>query len=324
MVLILIAFIFVRNYVIQKRRVEKLTTVCAEKKVFYVFIEGQLGLNQDLVQNVSFLLDNADCPTRLQLHILEPVQSVREEDLLGKDLENACKLAPNYSTFFKESVFIHKIHRAKLDLTDSISHILSSLKKTIKDDDFILWIPPNARMMKKWDSLVRKDISDDIVVWPLSPPIKYDIERYFYTEIPEANFFVVGEDFQYEPRPMARPGIVKSCGISFRHPLGTKKSILVQLVGAKTDFDLSFKAFSFKIMNGAGALGFAERPAPNRKRNLDYMPEDENWKTEQGIDEEIYGRAMLGMTLESSIQEILVKYGSEVNFEREKEALQFG
>lgn len=315
----------IRNSVKQKQRISSLSAKCAAKKLLYVFVEGELGLWQNAVENVSQLLDNAECPTRLAVHVLEPVASIRDEDVLLKELERACKLAPNYNTFFKESVFIHKIHRLKLDETNAIIHFLSSLKRTIEDDDRVLWIPPSARLKRNWDEVVRKD-AGDIVVWPFPEPPKLDIERYFYTEpLPEASFFRLTNDFQYEPFSMARPGMTRSLGISMRHAFATSRKQIEMLSGCKTDMCIAYKSRKLEIMNGSEALGFCTRASSNRKANIDAIQKDADFQNNQGFDgEEVFGRALLGMTVNYSLQEILVKWGSEVAFERERDILRYG
>jgi hypothetical protein len=316
----------IRNSLLQKKRLQDLITKCSNSQLIYVFIEGELGLWQNIVDNVSQLLDNATCPTRLAVHILEPVSSIREEDMLLKELERACKNSPNFNTFFKESVFVHKIHRLKLDETNAVSHILSSLQRTLTDDDFIVWIPSHARLKKNWDADVRKEIGKGIIVWPFPEAPKLDIERYFYSEpVPEPSFFRLSTDFQYEPFPMARPGSTKSLGVSLRHGVGCKRSELIKMSDCKTDLCATYEVFGHDIINGSSALGFSVRPSVNRLANIESIPQDVKFQYAQGIkDETVYGRAILGMTLDFSMQEILVKWGSEVALEREKDALLYG
>jgi hypothetical protein len=187
----------------------------------------------------------------------------------------------------------------------------------------VLWIPAQARLKKKWDKVVRRDLGG-LVVWPFPEAPKMDIERYFYTEpIPEPCFFRLTHDFQYEPQPMARPGKTKSLGISMRHAFATTKKHIEKLSGCTTDMCITYKAG--EIMNGSGSLGFSTRGSANRRANIDSIPDNPEFKKAQAIDgEEVFGRALLGMTPEYTLQEILVKWGSEVAFERERDILRYG
>jgi len=97
------------------------------------------------------------------------------------------------------------------------------------------------------------------------------------------------------------------------------------LSGCKTDMCITHKATGFEIINGSNALGFSVRASPNVRANIESVPEEDAFQYAQAIkNNKVYGRSLLGMTLDFSLQEVLVKWGSEVAFEREKDVLLYG
>ena len=351
---LLIAIQWIRTTWLQRSRLSSLNSKCADLSILHVLVETEFGLVQDAVDCVSRLMDNATCPTRLAVHVLEPVTSIKALDIFGPDLERACKLAPNYSTYCRENAFVHKVHRTRnLTGPSAMRHLIEHLSRTLQRNDIVVWMPNQARLSRGWDDFVRADVAEakkrggHIVVHPLPPmPLAHrDIERFFLPEQPaSASFFVLREDLTLETAPMSRPGITPSIGVSMRHPLAAPADILKTLTTAELTSDLSLSLFVFAnqwaVFHGAHALGF-RMPYPtvdNRRQNIADMDRvasvlDESivtqWMNSLAIarhddDIRVFGRAMMGMSIESSLPEILVKWGSEASFETEKEALRFG
>jgi hypothetical protein len=287
---------------------------------------------------------------------LEPVTSVKALDIFSPELERACKLASNYSTFFRENVFVHKVHRTR-NVTGplAVRHLLDHLSRTLKKSDIVLWMPNVARVVKGWDTHLRADFAEvrkrggHIVVHPLPamPAAHRDIERFFFSEqIPTASFFAVRDELSFDVLPMSRPGVTPSLGVSLRHPLACTADVMRELSFADTDSDLALSMWAYSkqwgVMHGSSALGFRTpySSVVNRRANLHELirlcaaiPRDvvAQWSEYMALrfeeDEEdvtVYGRSLMGMSAESSLAEILVKWGSEAAFETEKEALKFG
>lgn len=353
-VAVVIAIQWVRTTWLQRSRLSSLNSKCADLSTLHVLVETEFGLVQDAVDCVSRLMDNSTCPTRLAVHVLEPVTSIKALDIFGPELERACKLAPNFSTFFRENAFVHKVHRSRnLTGPSAMKHLLDHLSRTLQRDDIVIWMPNGARVSKGWDDSVRSDMAEakkrgaHILVHPLPPmpQAHRDIERFFLAEQPApASFFVLRDELSFDVAPMSRPGITPALGVSLRHPLAATADVLRVLVDADTTTDLALSLFAFSnqwtVFHGAHALGFRVPYAvvDNRRQEiheLDRMAATlspsvvDQWmhtsalsRTDEDI--QVFGRAMMGMSLESSLPEILVKWGSEASFETEKEALRFG
>jgi len=345
---------WIRATWLQRSRLSSLNSKCADLSILHVLVETEFGLVQEAVDCVSRLMDNATCPTRLAVHVLEPVTSIKALDIFGPDLERACKLAPNFSTFFRENAFVHKVHRTRnLTGPTAMRHLLEHLSRTLQRNDIVVWMPNQARLSKGWDDFVRADVAEakkrggHIVAHPL-PPLPQahrDIERFFLPEQPAtASFFVLREDLTLEPAPMSRPGITPSIGVSLRHPIAAPADILRQMTTIDTHADLALSLFVFAnqwgVFHGSHALGF-RMPyvgVDNRRQQIHELDRVasvvdpsvvEQWMASVAVarredDVQVFGRAMMGMSAESSLPEILVKWGSEASFETEKEALKFG
>lgn len=354
---ILILFIVgqvVRTSWIQKNKLSELNAKCADLSVLHILLETEFGLVQDSVDCVTKLIDNATCPTQLAVHVLEPVMSIKSIDIFGPELEKSCKLAPNYSTYFKENIFIHKVHRTRnLSGYSAMKYLLEHLQKTLRKQDIIVWIPSSTRMTLNWDTGIRNDFAElkkrngQLLAYPLLPiPSSHrDIERFFLPEQkPIPCFFALRDDFIFEALPMSRPGVTPAVGISFRHPLASTVDVLKNITDLEIDTDLALTLGIFSLgytaFHGSSALGFRfpHNFVTNKQIQLNQI-----FRLQETIEKEIlhewfnkmaiqiqeenlilYGRAYMGMTLDSSLQEILVKYGSEAAFETEKEALKYG
>jgi hypothetical protein len=355
---ILILFVVgqvIRSSWIQRSKLSELSSKCADLSILHVLIETEFGLVQDAVDCVSRLMDNANCPTQLAVHVLEPVTSVKAVDIFGPELERACKLGNNFSHYFKENVFIHKVHRTRnLSGFSAMKYLLDHLQKTLRKSDIVMWIPSNARFTLGWDTGIRNDFVElkkkqgHILSYPLLPmPSSHrDIERFFLSEQrPTPSFFALRDDLVFESLPMSRPGVTPSIGLSLKHPVASTADILYNITETETNTDLALSlgvfSLGYHIFHGSASLAFKmpHLSVSNRRLNLQEIfrvkedVEDEifqEWLTNMALqitedsDMILYGRAYMGMTIESTLQEILVKYGSEASFETEKEALKYG
>lgn len=355
-VLLLLVANYIRSVWMQKSRLSSLSTQCSDLSFIHVLVETEFGLVQDAVDCVSRLMDNATCPTHLAVHVLEPVTSVKAIDIFSPELERACKMAPNYSTFFREHAFVHKVHRTRnLTGPSAMRHLLDHLSRTLTKSDIVLWMPNVARLVKGWDSFVRQDFAETrkrgshIAVHPLPPmpPSHRDIERFFFSEgTPPASFFVLRTDLAFDVASMSRAGVTPALGLSLQHPIACSVDVMRELSAANTSTDLALSLWAFSkqfgVMHGSHALGFRLPYASvvNRKSNVQelvHFSEEisesifQQWlasmalvPTGDGSDLQVFGRSLMGMSAESSLAEILVKWGSEAAFETEKEALRFG
>jgi len=355
---VLILFIVgqvVRSSWIQKSKMSELNSKCADLSVLHVLIETEFGLVQDAVDCIARLMDNASCPTQLAVHVLEPVTSVKAIDILGPELERACKLGSNYSHYFKENMFIHKVHRTRnLSGSSAMRYLLDHLQKTLRKSDIVLWIPSNGRFTQGWDEGIRNDFVElkkkqgHVLSYPLLPmPSSHrDIERFFLSEQrPTPAFFALRDDLVFDSLPMSRPGVTPAIGLSFKHPVASTVDILYNITDIESNSDLALTlgvfSLGYHIFHGSSSLAFKmpHVAVNNRRSNLqelfkvkDTLEEEifYEWlekmalRIQEDDDIQLFGRAYMGMTLESALQEILVKYGSEASFETEKEALKYG
>lgn len=362
-----IALVFVtyaiRNVLQQRSKLRVMNTVCGSLETLTVLVETEFGLVSNAVECVKRLLDNAECPRKLAVHVLEPVQSIKSQDFFLPELETACSNAPNYATFFRESVFLHKVHRVRnLTRLSAMKYILDQLTKTLHDDALIVWVPSNARVAANWDRAVRTDFasrnrrdSTQVVTYPLMqiPSAHKDVERFFFREkTPVCAFAAVHPNLTLVSLPCAREGLSSSLGISLQHIFVAQQAHVRAIIqyhearglNSPHDLLLSFSLFKMGIHASHGSTGIAFRDSglfvPNRRTILSDMhdlsadPDHaivfDAWLQFVGLgwtsdgDLQVYGRARMGMTLESPLYEILVKWGSEAALNTEREALKYG
>ena len=358
LVLSLVAGLLFRSMAQRKARLAELPSKCSHLPFLHVVMEAELGLLQDTVSSVARLMDMSSCPTKLQVHILEPVYSVKAPDTLTADLETACSLAKRYSTFFRENVQVHKVHYSrKLHGLQGLAHILQ-LQRSLVAEDLILWVPPLVHMAEGWDAAVRQDLHEALVKDFTNPVLSYplldlpesqkDIDRFFVSEPPaEGCFFILQNDLLLHATQMARPSLTPALGLSIRHPLllTMRDAQKVSECGGSQYSDLALSLCSYnklgkQPLHGSAGLGFrSARPATSPELQLKLLVEEaeqvgrevfDNWAKDVGItfssegELEIFGQAYLGMSSASGLAEVLSKWGSEAAFETEKEALKYG
>lgn len=336
----ILLLVLVKSRANQKTRIQALPFSCTHQLSLHVVLECELGLVNDAVDTACRLMDFAKCPLKIHLHIVESVTSIKALDVLTPALEQSCALLPTYGMFFRDNIYIHKVHTSReLVGMKALRHVLQL--ETIHDHDFVLWVPSLLRPNKHWDTL-RDDlakIQNQILVLPLLPipTSDKDIESLVFPETQaKPSFFVLNESFQLIATEMKRPAITPSIGLSSRHAFAAKKSILFTLLNNDDmcELCLSFKAFQshIQLVHSSVALGHTRSLYHGEKFTLAHYLESKDdedvlsWFRSIAIskDGEIFGRALLGVTENATLQEILVKYGSEAGFATEQEALKYG
>ena len=349
--LLVIAAYLVRTKYLRSSRLQSLTEKCLDQRILHVITETEFGLVHDAVDMISALMDMSSCPTRIAMHVLEPVASVKAEDILTPALEKACVMGPNYGTYFREQILVQKIHRSRqISGLKCIQHVLEHSRLSIGPEDIIVWFPAHLRPAKGWDAGIRADLAQArrgaLLSYPLMPlpASARDVERFFLPEAEAmAGFAKLSTNLDVEALPMSRPANTPAYAVSLRFPLVAPASVFSRLCTQPTireDLALSLHAFAsdIQIMHGGSALGFhTMHRLPNRRSNvyelrqmLQTVDSDkaelwmEQMALEDGDDVTVFGRAYMGMTHTPTLSEILVKWGSEAAYETEKEALKYG
>ena len=332
---------------------QSLVSKCSSMPFLHVIMETDIDIVDDAVRCVSRLMDVSECPIKLHVHIIEPVNSVKANDVLGPALEKACKMAPKYSTYFNENVNIYKLHVSRnLRGAHAVQYILNTIK-TLEKDARVLWIPSILKISKAWDEKIHQDLNalgeNSLIAYPLAymPMEDKDIERFFLPEtLPKANFFGLGHTLDLHPLPMIKPAMVDSIGISQKHAIAGKLDTFREFIeviaknNVEEDLASSFLAYCkhIKIMHGKLPLGFKlsnpnqlQKSSTKTKKEIIAVSELEECDLEEWLQEfalgenfQVFGRALLGMTSKQSLEEVFIKWGSEATYETEKEALQYG
>ena len=199
----------------------------------------------------------------------------------------------------------------------------------------IFWIPNSFSLVENWDAIGREVISDSIIVFPSIFSEKKDLLS--FDEPPAEGFFAIDKDLEFRVFKKARKGIAPSLGLSLRHPFVASKLIYDELfdvaayLGIDQDLALSCLAQEFTVKSAKQTIGCRR---VDRKCNVvlqkkalqEVMDYAHPCLEKFALDEDFspHGRALLGMTQNFSLSEILVKWGSEAAFETEKEALLYG
>lgn len=354
---VLLAIYVIKMNMDRKVRINSLTSKCSNVPTLHVLFESRLGQHLEVAEMVAQLMDACDCPSKLQLHVLEPVSSIKAMDLLTPAIQKACSTQPNYATFFTDNVHILKVHQSrKLVGVHGINHLLSTLRETLMPNDYIMYFPAFSKVQKGWDLQVTREFQahadlSTVFTYPLCVESSKDMLHYLKTasKSSAAQFFKLDPSLEFTVQDMSRSGLAPSIGISLRHPFGGCASSVIPLAQAASQADihedlaLSYlcRTLGLRIMHGSGLVACRglKRRSANKRMNMQslydvfskYPDNVDAWLHEMALqiseddeDLQIYGRAYMGMTSTCSKQEILVKWGSEEAFETEKEALKYG
>ncbi len=280
-------------------RKEKLEKICQVRtKTLHVFFESELGKHQEVSEFLAQLVDNCECPTRVQVHILEPVSSIKSIDLLTPTLIKACGQQPRYATFFDKNVHILKVHQSR-NLTGprACDYLCTKLKLSIPFDDYVLWIPfvTSYTIQKNWDTYVyenfqsmesmfaQANLQDEpfLLTYPFSnKQEEWNPNTLLKEELTfKASFFALDDSLQFTIHAVCVNDIVPSIGVSFRHCFGgivhqfsDFVAKCAQMDNISDDLALSFVAavHHYHLYNGSIAIvrREAKRRVTNRRLQL--------------------------------------------------------
>jgi len=353
-----------KNRKSQVLKSDKITT----SGVINIIIESEIGNVNQTALTVAKLLDQADMPTSVRVHILEPVTSIKAYDDMTPLIHKESLMQPRYGHWFQEQIMLTKVHQSRgLKGPSAIHHILD---KTVSIDthDWVLYWPSRLQPIKSWDAILRDHFA---ILNPLSflcfstaktteqhqAKLKADAQNYVEswfgggpdTKI-KAGFFTLDSNLNFKVAAMHREGITKSIGISMNWPIlahalafnsFTLKCIQYNIFDEELSLSLlsSTTASDIFVSGKLICSGQALRRVPNRRHQISALLHVLSQHTEEEqelflnkmamskTDDDdfiIFARALLGVTSNYSLQEILIKYGSEAAFETEKEALKYG
>lgn len=342
----------------KKNRKQKALTV-KPSNVINIIIESEIGNVSQTALTVAKLLDQADSPLHVRVHVIEPVTSIKAYDDMTPSIQRESQIQTRYGHWFQEQILLTKVHQSRgLKGPTAINHILD---KTISIDthDWVLYWPSRLHPLRGWDTILKEH-------FPLLNPLSFlsfavpkaektttssdaqnYIESWFGTDTKlKAGFFSIDANLNLKISSMHREGITKSIGISMNWPILAQSLALnsfalkcIQYGVFDEELALTFLAGSELFISGKLiCTGKTIRKVANRRHQITILKnvlsqhseeeQDaflENMALSESDDDFIvFARGLLGVTHNYSLQEILIKYGSEAAFETEKEALKYG
>ena len=340
----------------KKNRKQKALTV-KPSNVINIIIESEIGNVSQTALTVAKLLDQADSPLNVRVHILEPVTSIKAYDDMTPSIQRESRIQTRYGHWFQEQILLTKVHQSRgLKGPSAINHILD---KTISIDthDWVLYWPSRLHPLRGWDSILKDHfpLLNPLAMVSFAVPkpesiassdAQNYIESWFGADNKlKAGFFTLDANLNFKILPMHREGITKSIGLSMNWPILAQSLAFnsftlkcIQYGVYDEELSLTFLAGSELFISGKLiCTGKPVRKVANRRHQITILknvlsqhPEEQDAflesmaLTESDDDFIVFARGLLGVTHNYSLQEILIKYGSEAAFETEKEALKYG
>lgn len=345
----------------RRARRTALVKTCATAEPVHVLLEAQLGGAAAAAHTAALVFDNAACPTRVQLHILEHVTSIKAFDDLTPALQKSALVQPRFGHWFHDQTHVHKVHRSRELLgPKAIRHLLDST--TLNPSDLVIWMPVHSNPAIGWDDAVRAALGDapdvTVLVAPsaagaAAPRLDGDalgaVEAWLGGAAAAGAtpaFFAVDSSLLFKALPMSRPGVAPALGLSAAWPWAARAALAGRMAAAWVAAGLETEDLAMSLLaHRAGAVCVhpgapiatperAPRRVPNRRHQiaklLDVLDASSSaWLSDLALAQEdddvvVYARALLGMTAKSTQAEVLVKWGSEAALATEREALQWG
>jgi len=295
--ILLFAYVAYLNYEKSSRRRAVLNAVVPpDTNILHIIIESEIGNVSQCATTVGQLLDSANVPTRVCVHVLEPVTSIKAYDDMTPSIRRASELGPRYGHYFREQILLTKVHQSRnLVGPQALLHVLDKTL-SIKEHDWVVHWPARLRPVKGWDDAVREEglLTDMTFLMfasvrgggSTSTPsgasaseAESFFESWFGSDKAQAKaaFFALDPNLGFRLLPMSRAGITKSIGISFNWPIASQAHLMKTLCQRCAQFGvrdeelaLSFLAQGTDIWVSGKllCLGSVQRRVPNRRHQL--------------------------------------------------------
>jgi len=131
-----IVFVFILLYSAytsyeKKNRKQKVLNAPASN-IINIIIESEIGNVSQTALTVAKLLDQADSPLHVRVHVIEPVTSIKAYDDMTPSIQRESVIQTRYGHWFQEQILLTKVHQSRgLKGPTAINHILD---KTISID----------------------------------------------------------------------------------------------------------------------------------------------------------------------------------------------
>lgn len=311
----------------------------------HVFVDAGPDENssQQAMDCVCRALDMADCPETINIFIIIPTQVFSKRSPWDTQLEPICNAQSRYATFFESSVHLYKmgVSRYGNGGVSIIAEIVDELE-TVQQNDVVVVLPLLTKLDMHWDTNILSDwegVSPNCILsYPMKhvPTLEQDIEGFLLRKDIKSlpSFYFINSFFNLESRSFAKPSEnpLESLYASTKYPFVTRKSSLISLRGfSEEDFQFSYQLFSksYKIFLGMHAIGFSylkNRSSFPRGLSENLESNFQSWANDIGllVTEEnttvlLHGK--LGVGKQVSLQEKIIKYGTEIKYQTFREAL---
>jgi len=349
-VLLIVGIIVVlktRTSFVIESTLEKMRKSCKQTSVrLHVFVDAGPDDNssQQAMDCVCRALDMADCPETINIFVLIPTQSFSKRSSWDTQLELTCSAQSRYATFFENSVHLYKmgVPRYGIGGLSIISEIAEELE-TIQENDVVVWLPFLTKLDMHWDTNIFADwsalvSSHSILSYPMKtvPTLEQDIEGFLLRKDIKSlpSFYFINSFLNLECRYFAKPSgnPLESLYASTKYPLVMSKRSLSTLRGVpEEDFLFSYQLFSksYKIFLGMHAIGFSylkNRSSFPRALNKNVDSKFLTWLSDIGLhltekNTTVLLQGKLGVGKQVSLQEKIIKYGTEIKYQAFREAL---
>jgi hypothetical protein len=297
---------------------------CSRKKI-NIFVDG--GQDPDLAMEcVCRAMDSADCPELLHIFVLVPLSSSLKPTVWDTSLTSTCAAYPRYTTFFEANVHIYKMSLRSYGSggIGTVTDCVQSLQ-SLKDDDLVMWLPYLSKLEISWDTKLFEEWSSllpqSLLSFPLqqAPSLEKGIEDMILFKKIESFpcFYFLTPTYDLSIRPQAKPQTHPSLYISTGYPLLTEKRFF--FIHSTDDLSASYALWKLKVSLYVSkhSLGFTFR----NQSSSPVLP-DEEWSNLIGIKKGTVSiQALMGMSDTPSLDEKILKYGSEIKYESFKETL---
>lgn len=355
-VLVIILISKSRTTFVRENTLEIMRRTCKDTNSFInVFIDAgpdELS-SQKAMECACRALDMADCPEKVHVFVIIPTQYFARKSSWDNHLESICSSQSRYSTFFESNMHLFKIGTLRYASggLKTVAKILVDLE-TIESHEIVVWMPILSKVEKCWDTHIRKDWNSvntvshndrksTILSYPMLtvPSLEQDIEGYlFQREITSTpSYYFINSSLNLECRPFASnlKSVVETLYISSNYPMVMSKTCFTSIENCIHGEDLQF-SFALQSQSqsqlfiGMHSIGFTYRRNTSAVPlglgiAIQHLPGFKDWVESIGIKVtdgflEVMIQGKLGVGKRVSLDEKILKWGTEIKYESFKEA----
>ena len=350
---IILVFKTRKSYVIEST-LETMRKSCkSNSQYLHVFVDAGADdlSSQQAMDCMCRALDMADCPENINIIVIIPTKIFSKRSSWDVQLESTCSAQSRYATFFENNVHLYKmgVSRYATGGLQIVSQVAEELE-IIKKNDLVMWLPLLTKLEMHWDANIWIDwstllVPKSILSYPLKtvPSLEQDIEGFLLRKEVKStpSYYFINSFFNLECRSLVKPDSLlaplETLYASTRYPLVMSKDSLISLreiFTTEEEFQFSYGLFSksYKIFLGMHAIGFSylknTSSVPNgldeSLKNIDFQ----NWASDIGLHmskdstiKVVLLHGKLGVGKHVTLEEKIIKYGTEIKFQAFREAL---